>query len=323
MKISAHLTFAGRACGLALLLAVGSAAAAVEEVTLTLGDGWGIVRELRPVELKSGEQEVVFDEIPAEADLSTFMIRSRRVSVEAVSWAWVEEAGIARGVADEGGVLVLDPRGGAAQWTPGASAPVAGLATLRRVRCVLRASAAGRRPLELLYRVGRVSWQSHYQALVRGELEEDQEALAVDFTGAARIENGTSRAFSNALVRLVGPGRLPRPGRDPGPGRLMLNEDNPLAGLWRPAAPEAEPEYEYRLARRVSLAARTATDVPLAAAGRVPASPLYAMDSEDVPLTVKGRGTPLKKMIVFKNSVRHGLGRELPPGPVEVFLGGE
>lgn len=315
---------AGRAClwGLVLSFAAASVAAAAEEVTLTLGDGWGVVREVRTVELKAGEQEIVFGEIPAEADLSTLAIRSRRVSVDLLSWAWVEEGAQAQRVADEDGLVTMGRADGAARWTPGESAPVPGMQTLRRVRCVIRSSGAGRRPLELLYRVDGVSWSCHYQALVRGELAEEREALAVDFAGAARIQNGTARGFADVLVRLVGPGRLPEPGRDPGPGYLMMDEDHPLADLWRSAEPEVGPEYEYRPVRRVTLVARAATEVPLAGAERVPAAPLYAMRSEDVPLAARGAGTPLTKMIVFKNAVRHGLGSALPPGPVDVFLGG-
>ena len=54
----------------------------IRETSLTIGHGWAIVRELRSFSLNEGEQEVVFEGIPPEADLSSLVVRSRRVPLE-------------------------------------------------------------------------------------------------------------------------------------------------------------------------------------------------------------------------------------------------
>jgi hypothetical protein len=187
------------------------------------------------------------------------------------------------------------------------------------VKCTLRSPVEGKRSLELVYRVGDLRWESYYQVLVRGA---EEEKLSVDFSGRVRIENRTSRSFSNALLRLIGPGTVREPEAAPDPGFLILAEDSPLADKWRPQPADPEPQYVYRVPRRVNLAGGTEMEVALVSATRTPAKPRYTMSSDAIPLSAKGQGRPLKKSIVFQNSSAHGLGWVLPPGPVDVFLGG-
>ena len=50
-------------------------AADVRGVSLTVGQGWAVGRELRQVTMPGGSAEIVLDDIPEEADLSSLLIR--------------------------------------------------------------------------------------------------------------------------------------------------------------------------------------------------------------------------------------------------------
>lgn len=289
--------------------------AQVVDTTLTVGEGWAVVHELRRVALTAGEQEVVFEGIPLEADLSTLTVRTRRIPVDL--WSWERMRWLATKPLHKADQLVLNRTGGIRDSSEQGPPPDV-LSTA--VRCRLSIPVGGTQVLALTYKLTGLSWAARYQVLIRGEPDGLDENVSVDVTGWVRLKNTTAHSFANAYVRLVGSD--PRLSRPPAraPGFLML-EEGPLAELWEPEAPEDPPEQGYRLPRRATLPGRGETDVPFVQTHRVPSQRLYVLDADEIPLSPTAIMRPLHKYLVFRNSVAMGLGWILPPGPVEVFHG--
>lgn len=289
------------------------------ETTLTIGEGWAVVREVRPMELSVGEQEIVLEGIPAQADLSSLKLRARRIPVDVLDWERVRSVSDTAHPVSGADTLVLHRDGsvrdvrdvGDHDILPAADDPV---------RCRVRVPIRGVRALEVTYRVEGMQWNSYYQVFIRGEPDGLDESVALDLTGIVRIRNPTGRAFDRARVRLVGADpRLPRePERRPG---ILMLADTPLSDLWEPTPVEWPPEFEYRLPHLVNLAAFSETDINFLSAHRVPATRLFMMDSGFVPLSLTGTYHPLNQYLVFRNTTANRLGWVLPPGPVEVFHG--
>jgi hypothetical protein len=301
------------------LLPVGGAAAArPDRVAVTVGHGWALVHEEYRPSFRVGEQVLEFEHVPAEADLSSVILRSRRFPLELREWHRESPAAPTTGP----GLQLNDE--GAVVWTP--DAPDMGAPEAERVdrplRCTVYAPSAGRRRVMLSYLVTGFDWSAQYQVAVRGELAEESEPLSVDLFGTARIENPTSLSLPGVTLTLVGAEEPPAPARKDEPGILMLDDDSPLSELWKPSEPDVMTEFAYRVPDRVDIAARGETDIFLARTRRASADAVYVVTAEAFPLSDAAM-RPLPKMIVFKNLAAFGLGQALPPGPVKVFLGGK
>lgn len=269
-----------------------SAQSVLREAFVMVGDGWGIVKESRQIDLRSGEQDVDFTGIPPEADVALLVLRSRRISFEVLAWERVEDEG------DRAGV----------------------------VRCRIRSPVSAQRVgVELLYRVSGISWSASYEIVVRGEGEDEMEAVSTDLRGVVRLVNGTACAFSNAVIALSGPDVVPKSAasgaRAGGPGFLHLDRLNPLTDIWFDPPEDAAVTYAYDMPARVTLRPYSETDVPLISRTRMPASRVYAMIAEDFPLNAR-EFLPLRKWIVFRHGGTVQQDSMLPPGDVRVLLGG-
>jgi hypothetical protein len=305
----------------ALLVAISARAAEIGETSLVVGQGWALVRELRYFSLREGEQEMLLDDIPVEADLSSLVVHSRLIPLEVLEWR--------RTSGDSG--LPLDPSlsitadGSSVHWRPadaGASesAETPSRSTAGPVLCRIKSPGTWKRAgIHVTYVVRDMGWTAAYQVSVRGEQAGDREPISVDLSGNVRLDNNCGRTFSNASVRLVG---LEQPGelKQKEPGFLMLNEDSPLADLWRQQQEGRGAENEYFLPNRVTIKARNRTEAALVRTIRTPASRIHLLTSEDVP--EGGREHPLRKFISFNNTPENKMGFPLPPGPVEIFIGG-
>lgn len=280
---------------------------------VTVGQDSAVVRERRTVMLPAGEDEFILGDVPPEADLSSLVVRSRRVLVELLEWRRVSAP------EEEHPSLAVSGDSSAVLWRR--SAVAAGVAPSESVRCRI-SSPVTDRPLdvEVVYILKGLAWSADYQVAVRGEQAGETEPVSVDLTGLVRLENRSSRVFADAVVMLVGAPELPSPPKDP--GFLMVDEDSALADLWRPRPPERRTEFEYDLPGRVTIPARSDTDAVLVRTLRTPATRLYSMVAEEFPVGVEGKDRPLRKLIVFRNTEVNRMGMTLPPGRVQVFLGG-
>lgn len=299
------------------LAAAAGGVLAEDSVRLTIGQGWAVVSETRFVDLREGEQEFVVADLPAQADLSSLVVRSRRLPLDLLEW---ERVGSSSGPAPEGAIRA---EGDAVTWRPDSPGPAAEPGGLPiSVRCRLSSPARVRGlDVEIGYRTLGMGWSAFYQVTVRGEEKDEKEPVSVDLSGVLRIRNGTGRTYSDAVIRIVGGDKRESAGGSEDVGFLLLDDDSPLADRWKGMEPGEEPEFEYAPPRRADVAARSETDIPVVRASRMPASRLYTMTAEDFPLGPPVETRPLRKWIVFRNSAANGLGIPMPPGRVQVFLG--
>lgn len=310
---------AGVRRGLLLLLAASAAAVAAtvapppRETSLAIGPTWAVVRDEVDVTFAREQEEVEFA-IPVEADLSTLSITDARGSVRLLSWrrlpaatpstaplaAWGDEQGY--------------------HLSRSEAAPPGG-----RVRCLLETAQVRSRPLDVVYGVTGVSWRAHYEISIRGDVANYLEPMSLDLAGRVTLSNGTTRAFAPAHVLLVGedpraPDRVQRSARDP--GILMLDDESPLADIWR-GRPQAPPvPYQYPLSEPVNLPALSEVSVPVVNAQRTPAERLYVMNADEFDVDAPGPWRPLTRLLTFRNDPAAGMGQALPPGPVLIYLGG-
>ena len=316
-----HAPFRGAACVCAAILfawsgAPLSASPDALDTSVTIGEGWAIVREVRRMDLVAGEQELVLRGIPAQADLGSLTIRTRRIPVDLLEWERLDPGARRASQVADADELVIDASGAVHTGADESDARREAGA----VRCRIRIPVGGARSLEVVYRVTGLEWSSYYQVFMHGDPDGLDEGVTLDLAGFLRIENETGLSFPDARVRLVGADpRLPRePDRRPG---FLLLADTPLAGLWEPGDVDPPPEFVYRMPRRVSIPARTDTDARLIEAHRISATRLFVMDAREIPLSATGNFQPLNEYLVFKNTAANGLGWMLPAGPVEVFHG--
>ncbi len=315
------------ACCAILLLGLTTAPGRAGEgrLALVIGDGWACVRETRIISLKQGDQTVVLDGIPPEADLTSLTVHSPRLPLELVSWERLGASGGGSSSNDVQGAS-LSIRKGRVIWsrtTPddGARRTPSSPPT-DRVQCVIRSpSPWDDLDVDVIYLVAGLKWSARYQVSVRGEQTEEKEPVSVDVSGLVEIENGCSRAFSNAVIRVVGAQESAASDVRTDPGFLMLDEESALSDLWQERVPGPRPQFSYAISGQVTLESRQSADVRLVNTVRTPANRLYLMKSEDFPLGDTGADFPLRKLIVFRNSRANRMGMPLPPGPAQVFLG--
>lgn len=319
-----HQIDARLCCIVVLGLGLGSwnaPAAVSREVCLAISHGWAVVREERTVDFPTDGTELLLDQIPAEADLSSLIIRMRR--------SIVPVAECARLPSSENALPNHDPAlvpGGkeTVRWLKDAGEAHMYPTALAPVRCLFAEPfPAGESVIELIYRVKGFDWSCSYQIRIRGEQADEKEPISVDVLGLAKIVNPCHRSFDRATVWLIGT-NAEEGGNDrrKQPGFLSLDESNPLADLWRDRPPEPPVEYEYTVQEKACIPAAGAVHVILVDTKRNPAEQVYFMDSEEYPFSRAGKDAPLKKIIVFKNPARQGLGIPLPAGHAQVFAGG-
>ena len=260
--------------------------ATVTDTVLTVGADITVVREVRPLSVGRGEQEILLTGIPEQADLSTLTLRLRRVPVQLLEWQW---AGL-----DEDG--------------------------LGTVRARIHMPVGGQHAFEVTYQVGGIFWQVDYQITPNTSGGGwDHERSRVMFVGRAHLENLTGRTFADARILLVGADpRQPRRA-ERRPGSLQLG-DSPLAEAWRPVRPDPPMTHRYALPQRLDVPARTTTTTEWIRADNVSATALYVMNARDIPLTMETEDYPLARHLLLLNRTAEGLGWPLPPGDVRVAM---
>jgi hypothetical protein len=292
----------------------------VRNTYLTVGHGWAVVRELRTSRTSFDQAEILLDGIPPEADLSSLVVRARRMSLEMNQWNRAVSASAAFPTNDEM-VVHWNSRQG---LRLGDASVVSTSVPSSTIVCRFEQPPSWERVmLDISYLIKGFDWQAHYQMAVRGEREDEKEPVSVDLTGIARIQNRCSIPFRRAVVQLAGSDTLPRDAvSKKEPGILLFPDDSPLTDLWKPTETETPVEHLYPLPGTVDLPAHGDAQLYFSSVVRKPADRLYVMHSEDIPLDSYKTGRALKKAIVFKNDEAHGLGFNIPVGDAQIFLGG-
>ena len=301
--------------GMAIGLSLPVAHADVRDVSMTIGQGWALVKEIRRANLVPGTQRIQLDDIPAEADLSTLRISAHRFPVRLIDWhrkehALQEEVHVLDRetvrVKDNGDCIWWLDKPDEGTYRPPSETPMG------VVDCVIEHARAGEKPIEVSYIIRDFHWQAHYALLVRGAAQHTED-VSVDLEGYIKIYNPSSRSFDNVLVHLVGPEKLDMPPRrEPG---ILLFKDSPLADFWEAPTPDFEIEHAFRLPQRVSLSPWGNVDVALVEASRIRARAIYYLDP------LHAAESELQRMLVLQNTAERELGWRLPPGRIDVYQG--
>ena len=310
-----------RVAGILLLLIASlpavEAPSDIRETSLTIGRGWAIVHELRPARLAVGDLSIVFDDIPAEADLATLAVRHRRVAIHLRDWERVltPRASTNPAFRIDGTTVTWSTAPSVNTPTPGEPGPV---------RCGIHSPVSGERVLQVSYLVTGITWRASYLIALRGEPEESTRPISVDFQGRVRIENRTSREFYDATIHLAG-GELPSPvDANAQRGFLMVADETPLSDIWAARAggsARESIEYEYPIADRVTVSPSSDTGILLSSMTRQPAQRFFAISDLD-PGDEESHLAASRQVIAFRNRSTDQQGRHLPAGEVTVYAGG-
>ena len=289
------------------LLALASVRAGAEGFRLMIGPDRSVVRELREVTFTATVHDVVFENIPATADLESLQVGGDRQGVKLLSWQRLRA-----------------PEARASQVTWRAGQPVRPDPVIPAgggVLCRLETSSMRPRQIELIYQLSGLTWRADYDITIRGDIANHLEPLSLDLNARVVLSNGTPRAFPGAQVVLVGRDEQAKV-TAPAVGQLMLDDLSPLADLWRTRPDAPGQTHAYPLPDAVSLPALGEVSIQLAKASRQPSERLYSMETELGFLQDEGPWQPLHRYLVLRNDPGHGLGLALPPGEAMIFLGG-
>lgn len=278
--------------------------------TLVIGREWTAVRSVYRVPLLIGPQKVELGGIPAEADLSSLLVRDQRINLNVNP---ADRKAYAQ-------TVNTPPLSDSAVWCR--TAPINPCRTGGDVTVLLDSPLGGVRNLEVIYLTRGLSWSVNYQLRTRGDLRSaEEERFSVDLAGFAEIVNDTGKSFDSARLFLTGSESpvIQKTVHDPG---FLALSDSPLADLWKETPAPEMPESLYAIEGTHTLPCNERISIPLLDALRIPAEREYVMSSEEVPLAAKGSGTPLREVICFTNTKDHGIGRPLPEGSVLIFRTG-
>lgn len=186
----------------------------------------------------------------------------------------------------------------------------------------MQAVMTGLRRFDLVYVMTGLQWKTTYDVLLRGDLRKINSPMSVDVEGWVVIHNASNRRFSNAVVSIVGADYEGEALPVKEPGFLDLDEDSPLADLWRFQPPLKRPANIYTLANPVTMLDRMDAMISLVSVARKPVSRILFFRPDDIPTSVRGRtGAYPSQIIQFQNTRDYGGGRSVPAGPALIHLG--
>jgi hypothetical protein len=282
-------------------------------VSITLRPDGATVRETVQVDLPAAVSRIHFPGIPAGADLSSIAILDRRRDVQLVDWSpaepWQRNA---MDFSIEGPAATLHFE----QRVVSTNAHAA-----RGVVATLTGRTSGRRSFDVAYRTTGLPWRIHYDVLVRGDLARLQDPVSIDVDGWVEVENATGRDYTGVSLSVVGPDTLGEPDPVRPPGILELDEDSPLADLWRFQPPAPRVPHRYEIGRGIDLPAGRAVLIGYLNIVRRPVQQRLIVRAADIPTDVRTRGAAPQRIITFENAEDFAGGRSIPPGPAAIHLG--
>ena len=265
-----------------LLLFSAAACSPAAASSLVVGQGWALSQERITVNFTNVTQDVALDFVPAEADGTSIQVLAARTPVALLAWC-----------------------------RPAAGKPMT---------ATLATDIPRPRSFDVAYLLRGLSWRASYQLIVRADPDREDAPVSMDVDGRITIRNTSGGAWSNAALRLVGADARPQTA-DREHGMLELDESSPLADLWLPPAPENATAFAYDFDRPATLRANEERSLTFVSVERRNAERRYLFSSDDIPPDTIGPGKPLKRCIALKNDAEHGLGRDLPSGTAQIFIG--
>lgn len=338
-----------------LLVVAVSVAASATEVTV-YNSNLGLVKEVRPLTLTAGVNEVRVEDVAARIDPTSVHFKSLRApdaarvveqdfrydlaSQDAILQRYLgREIELTRPVGRDGektetisGVLLSNAGGRVLQsggkilinppGEPVLGALPEGLLTRPTLVWTLDASRSGTQDGEISYLTAGLSWSADYVLVV------DKDDSSGDLTAWVTVTNDSGATYRDAKLKLVAGDvhRAPRPPRALPAGALAM------AGR---AEMTENPFFEYHLyalQRPTTLADRSSKQVQMAAASGVPVRKSYVYDGAERVrwsdpggrgIWDPGYGLESSRVVsVFlelRNRASDGLGLPLPQGRVRVY----
>jgi len=193
----------------------------------------------------------------------------------------------------------------------------------RGLRAVLSGTGAGPAAFDLIYKTTGITWDVHYDVVVRGDLADFEHTLSVDVEGRVNLLNHSTRSFHGASIGLaIGDSEgQEQPAKKP--GFLLLEEDSPLADLWRYFEPEPLIPHFYVLPDRHDLPPGRLVSIAHVAVQRKPIDRQVFIRSDLIPTDARSASGIPRLLIKLKNESDYGRGKPVPPGPASVYLGSQ
>jgi len=302
-----------------LLLHCGKVSAQIIEavnagpVHVAIGPEYTVVRETLAIEMAATSAVVRFTGFPVEADASSLMLKEQRGDMRLIEWRLPRDP-----------LLVSNLN----QTTAGQAVRIEYNAGQKSDRPTLEATIqsrfTGSRKFDLIYRMTGLSWQVTYDVLVRGDLASVTNPMSVDVDGWLEINNQTLKSFSNAQLTVIGPDTLGGSAiRKKEPGILELDDDSPLADLWRFLPVEPKTSRVYPVIPRANLPASQLVSVSLVSVVRKPVERALVLRAEEVPTDSRSSYARPSQIITFQNASDYGGKQAVPPGKALIHLGNQ
>ena len=352
------------ACLLALALAPLAASAqspivstpeSRESVSLTVyNGGFGVVREVRALDLPRGLSDVRFEGVPARIDPTSIAVRSLTApgalsvreqnyqynligTTSVLDAAVGQRVRITRALGDrvvtEAGVLISQPGQGRIvrlddgrvlvdpQGTIELAELPAGLLSRPSLLWRLGSDRAGTQRVEASYLTEGVSWTADYVAVI------DEAETGLDLTGWVTLNNQSGAGYRDAQLQLIA-GDVRRVQDRP----QMMRRDVPMPVMaeMAAAAPEQEAFFEYHLytfPTPTTLAERETKQLELLSAAGASVSRRLVIDGtgQYFPFYrqrrpgASGQEVSAAVVMTLDNTERNQMGMPLPAGKVRVY----
>ncbi len=333
---------------LACLVLAGGALAAVgaappaRRLTLTIyNDGSALIEDTRPLDLRSGEQDVDWPGIPVTIDASSVHLSSAKDDLRLLQQSYrydLAEAGramelvkgktvvcfTAEGKRYEGtlwswdggavtlqtpeGLVIVEQARLASIETPLPDRP---LTTVPTLSWKLWAATGGASDVTAAYLANGLAWHAEY-VLVTGA-----KGGSGRLSGAASVENTSGSDFPDAQVRLVAGGvhRIAPPRLGSAADGIMMKAMAASGDFDAPeqATESAVGEYHmYSLTRRVTLPEKETRQVALFDDASVTPKSIYRYNAQR-------NASAIVTELALTNDAKNGLGMPLPAGRVRVY----
>ncbi len=334
-----------------LTMAIG--AEAQEDLMVTVyNNGYGLVREVRAIELPDGIIELEFRDVAQMIDATSVAFKSltspgdvgileQNYRYDLLSPATLLEKFVGREVTiidyrmddntsidrERTGTLLSTNNGNIVQFgdeiviNPGGTISLAevpdDLLAKPTLVWLLRNDDAGKQRVETSYLTNGMSWKADYVVI----LGKDDDML--DITGWVTLNNNSGTAYRNAQLKLVA-GDVQR-----------VQEEKRYRGQVEAYAMRADSSDEmgfqekaffeyhlYTLGRRTTLANNETKQVTLLEGGDIPAKKVYIMESQMWAQAGSAKGAEKRKMAVmieFENKEEDNLGMPLPKGRLRFY----
>ncbi len=281
------------------------------ELIILLEQQRAVIRESISVMIPEAGAVVQVPFFPAEADPSSLSILDRRREVRLLEWRLPPSPGRGGMKAATAGRLVkvdLDP---VPSW------PSSG------VELSLQSASAGSKRFDIVYIITGLSWKVTYDVLLRGDLRDITSPMSIDVEGWVEISNSTQRSFRDARVVLVGADTLGYAPEPKEPGFLDLDENTPLADMWRYQKREPQAAHFYSMDGRITLPAGETKLDSLVSVTRKPVDRIFVLRAEDIPTDTQSQFAMPQQIIQFKNAADYGGNRAVPPGRAMIHVGSQ